>query len=131
MKLVVPYVVTLIAFAGLDAIWLGFVANRFYRTELGGLMAEKFNLWAAIAFYLIYALGVMVFAVAPTLSTGTWRDAAFWGFLFGFFAYATYDLTNLATVRDWPVRLTFVDLLWGACLTAIGAACAHAVARSA
>ena len=128
MTWVVPYAATLVAFACLDVVWLGFVANRFYRAELGGLMAETFNFPAAIAFYLIYALGVVIFAVAPA---ATWRDAAMWGGLFGFFAYATYDLTNLATLKDWPWRLTFVDLLWGACLTAMVAGLAHALTRAA
>jgi len=127
MKSATTYLTTLALFVALDAVWLGFVAKRFYRAELGGLMTNNVNVGAAVAFYLIYALGVVIFAVAPT---GTWRDALAWGALFGFFAYATYDLTNLATVKDWPIRLTFVDLIWGTTITAVVAATAHALTRS-
>jgi uncharacterized membrane protein len=72
---------------------------------------------------------MVLFAVAPTLETGTWKDALLWGALFGFFAYATYDLSNLAVLRGWPVRLTFIDLAWGTCLTGAVAAMAHMITR--
>lgn len=121
------YLTTLCLFVALDAIWLGYVAKRFYRSELGALMTDSFNIWAVVAFYLIYAFGVVIFAVASTNSS---RDALLWGALFGFFAYATYDLTNLATIRAWPLRLTFVDLAWGTLLTGIVAAAAHGLTRS-
>ena len=130
MKYVVPYCVTLLVFVTLDLIWLGAVAKLFYRTQLAGLIAVKFNLWAALAFYLVYPLGVVLFAVVPAVSSGSSTDAAVWGALFGFFAYATYDLTNLATLRDWPVRLTVVDLAWGTVLTALAAACGQMITRS-
>jgi uncharacterized membrane protein len=130
MKYVVPYGVTLLVFVTLDLIWLGAVAKRFYRTQLAGLIADRFNLWAASAFYLVYPIGVVLFAVVPAVSSGSWTDAALGGAMLGFFAYATYDLTNLATLREWPVRLTFVDLAWGTILTAITAASAQLITRS-
>jgi uncharacterized membrane protein len=129
MKYIVPYGVTLLVFVTLDLIWLGAVAKRFYRAQLAGLIADKFNLWAALAFYLVYPLGVVSFAVVPAVSWGSSTDAAAWGAMLGFFAYATYDLTNLATLREWPVRLTFVDLAWGTVLTAIAAVCGQLTMR--
>jgi uncharacterized membrane protein len=130
MKYVVPYGVALLVFVTLDLIWLGVVAKRFYRTQLAGLIADKFNFWAAFVFYLFYPLGVVTFAVMPALSSGSWTDAAVLGAMLGFFAYATYDLTNLATLREWPMRLTGVDLLWGTVLTALAAACGQLLTRS-
>jgi uncharacterized membrane protein len=130
MKYVALYGVTLLVFVTLDLIWLGAVAKRFYRTQLAGLIADRFNLWAASAFYLVYPIGVVSFAVVPAVSSGSWTDAALGGAMLGFFAYATYDLTNLATLREWPVLLTFADLAWGTILTAITAACAQLIAHS-
>jgi uncharacterized membrane protein len=106
------------------------VAKRFYRAQLAELMADTFNVWAAVAFYLIYALGVVVFTVMPALSSGSWMDAAVWGAMLGFLAYATYDLTNLATLRGWLVSVSIVDMVWGSALTALAAACAQIVTRS-
>lgn len=130
MKYVTAYVATLIVFVSVDLAWLGVVARRFYRVQLAGLIAERFDIQAAAVFYLVYPLGVVVFAVAPTLEAGVWPHAALWGAMLGFFAYATYDLTNLATLRDWPLRLTLVDMLWGTSLTALAAVCGHLLSRS-
>ncbi len=129
MKYFVPYVASLILFVGIDLIWLGFIAKDTYRAEMGSLITDNFNGWAAGAFYLLYPVGMVLFAVAPSLETGTWKDALLWGGLFGFFAYATYDLSNLAVLRGWPVRLTFIDLAWGTCLTGVAAALAHVATR--
>ena len=125
----IAYFATLLAFVVVDLIWLGLVARKFYRSQLAGLMAEKICFPAAIAFYLLYPAGIVVFAVTPWLASGTWQGAATLGALFGFFAYATYDLTNLATLRNWPVALTLVDLLWGTALTALAAICGHLAVR--
>ena len=130
MKYIVPYAATLLAFVILDLIWLGVVAKGFYRNQLSGLMADKFNLSAALAFYLIYPLGIVVFAVSPVLVVGSWMDAALWGAMLGLIAYATYDLTNLATLRAWPLRLTVVDLLWGTTLSGLAAVCGLLITRS-
>jgi uncharacterized membrane protein len=130
MKYLVAYGATLLVFVTVDLLWLGVIARGFYRAQLAGFIADKFNAWAASAFYLVYPLGIVLFVVNPTLSLGSWVDAALWGGLFGFFAYATYDLTNLATLRQWPVRLTLVDLLWGTALTALAAVCGQSITRS-
>jgi uncharacterized membrane protein len=124
----IAYVVALVVFVVVDMVWLGVVAKGFYRDALGGLLAEQFNIPAAIAFYLINTLGLMIFVVGPALRSGSLADAALYGVLFGFFCYATYDLTNLATLRSWPLTLSLVDMAWGAVLTGITATAAVAVA---
>ena len=124
------YAATAVAFLAIDLLWLGVIAKSFYRDGIGHLMADPPNLMAAGVFYLLYPLGVMLFAVAPNAWLGGTASAAelpfsravLAGALFGFFAYATYDLSNLATLRGWPLRLSLVDIAWGATLTAAAAA---------
>lgn len=117
------YFLTLVIFLGIDAFWLGLVAPKFYRSQIGHLMADKANLSAALVFYLLF-IGVLVyFVVAPGL-TMPMREVILRGALFGLVTYATYDLTNLATLRDWPVFVTVVDLIWGTFLTAATSALA-------
>jgi uncharacterized membrane protein len=123
MKYVAAYAATLMAFVVVDLVWLGVVAKRFYQAQLDGLLAEKYNFGAAALFYLAYPLGVLFFAVVPAFASGSWLEAAVWGGFLGLFAYGTYDLTNLATLRNWPLRLTVIDVLWGTVLTAFAAAC--------
>ncbi len=130
MQYIICYVACLLIFLALDLAWLGGIARRFYKTQLGPLMADKLNFWAAAAFYVVYPVGIVAFAIAPTIETGAWTDAAARGALFGFIAYATYDLSNLATLRAWPLPLTFVDLAWGTTLSAVTAASALAIGRS-
>ena len=101
----------------IDLLWLGAVAKDFYRAQLGSLLGDV-NWTAALVFYLIYIVGILIFAVIPALKTGTWQTALIWGALFGFFTYATYDFTNLATLRDWPVLIVIVDIIWGTILSA-------------
>jgi uncharacterized membrane protein len=108
------YFVTLIPFLVLDAIWLGLVAPSFYKSQIGHLMAENPNFLAAGIFYLLYVVGLVVFI---TGREGTLKEAALRGAFFGLVCYATYDLTNLATLRDWPILVTLVDLAWGAFLS--------------
>jgi uncharacterized membrane protein len=118
MKVAVAYLVVLALFALVDTLWLGVVARGFYRAELGALLAPQVRLDAAVLFYLVYAAGIVVFAVAPAIRAESLLTALVKGGLFGFFAYATYDLTNLATLRDWPLRMSLVDIAWGTALTA-------------
>ena len=106
----------------IDFIWLGYVATKFYRTQIGHLMAENVRFDVAAAFYAIYVVGIVIFAVMPALKSGDMRDALLYGALFGFFAYATYDLTNLATLRQWPILVSIVDVAWGTVLTSTSAA---------
>ena len=116
------YLITLLVFLGIDSIWLVLIAPQFYRAQIGHLMAETPNLLAAGIFYLLFIATLVYFVVEPALRTGIRRDALVRGALFGLVTYATYDLTNLATLRDWPLLVTVVDLLWGTTLTAITAA---------
>lgn len=116
-----------LAFLVLDAIWLTTMGQRLYRPAIGHLMREDFNLAAAAAFYAIYLTGVVVFVVAPATST---RSALTRGALFGLVAYATYDLTNQATLRGWPWHVTLIDLCWGSFVTAASSAFAYRVAAT-
>ena len=123
--LVLSYIVSGIAFLALDAVWLGIMGNALYRPQLGGLVLEKFLLAPAVAFYLVYPVGIAVFAVAPGLQAASGVVALGHGLLFGFLAYATYDLTNLATLRGWSPLVTGLDLGWGAVATGAAAMVAY------
>jgi uncharacterized membrane protein len=111
------YFATLAAFFAIDMVWLGLVARTFYRKYLGFLMAPSPNWIAAIIFYLLFIVGILVFVVIPGLEAHSLKKALASAALFGFITYATYDLTNLATVKDWPVIVTIVDLVWGTVLS--------------
>jgi len=106
----------------LDAVWLSTMADRLYRPAIGHLMAERFSLVPALLFYVIYVAGMVYFAVIPALSLGRWQVAAERGAVLGLLAYATYDLTNQATLTRWPWLVTFADIAWGTFLTAFAAA---------
>lgn len=100
-----------------DALWLSVVANKFYKSQIGQLLLDKPNMGAAIAFYIIYVVGVVVFVLIPALEKDSWQHALGYGAFFGLVAYATYDLTNLATLKSFPLKLVIVDLIWGTLLT--------------
>ena len=117
MTHLVAYLTTAVVFLAVDAVWLGFVARDFYAERLGGLMKSPVDLRIAAGFYAVYVVGIVIFAVAPALEADAWRTALVKGALFGFFAYATYDLTNLATLEGWPVSVSVVDVVWGTGLT--------------
>lgn len=108
----------LISFIGIDAIWLAKVAPKLYKDQIGHLMATKPNLGAAVVFYIIYVVGLVVFVIQPAVSKQSILFAAFRGALFGLVAYATFDLTSMAVLKDWPLKITVIDLLWGSILTA-------------
>ncbi|MBX9926433.1 MAG: DUF2177 family protein [Hyphomicrobiaceae bacterium] len=122
MTAIVAYIATLIVFVVVDIIWLGYVANSYYRSQIGHLLAENFNLSAVFAFYLVYAVGIVYFCVMPALASGGAVKALMLGAMFGFFCYATYDLTNLATLKNWSLPMSLIDMAWGALLTGISAA---------
>jgi len=127
-EFLLAFVAALVAMAVVDGVWLGAVARTFYRRHLGSLMAERPNWTAAVAFYLLYVLGVTVFAVLPGADAGSVAESAWRGALFGLVAYATYDLTNAATLRGWPNIVTAVDMAWGTVLTtAVASAAAWVV----
>ena len=124
------YIVALVVFAGLDFVWLAYIARDFYRSQLGGLLAEKPLLVPALAFYLLFVLGLTIFGVAPALKDQSWRTALVQGAMFGFFAYATYDLTNLATLKDWPMALSLADLAWGTMVAGVASLCGYLAAST-
>jgi uncharacterized membrane protein len=111
------YLLSIPFFMALDFLWLGFIAKGFYQTRIGHLM--EINWVVAIMFYLVFLLGLTFFAIYPAATKGTLATALVLGALFGFFTYATYDLTNLATLKDWPKSLVVVDILWGTILGAL------------
>ena len=115
-KLALLYGASVLAFFAIDFVWLSTMTASFYKPRLGALLAEQPNLAAAVVFYLLYVVGILLFAVLPALEKDSLALAARWGALFGLFTYATYELTNLATIRDWPVRVVVVDTLWGVVL---------------
>ena len=121
MTYLVAYLTTAVVFLAVDAVWLGVVARNFYAERLGGLMKAEPDLAIAAGFYAVYVVGIVIFAVAPALAQDAWRTALIKGALFGFFAYATYDLTNLATLEGWPVSVSVVDVVWGTALTGASA----------
>ena len=116
MKTFLVYLITVPIFFIIDLVWLGVIAKGFYQKHLGYLMRPQINWAAAILFYLLFIIGIVFFAVRPALESQSPMRALVYGALFGFFAYATYDLTNLATVKDWPVIVTVIDLIWGTVL---------------
>ncbi len=127
---ILAYFSAAIVFFALDMLWLGVIAKDFYASQLGDLKAEKVNVFVAAAFYAAYIGGVIFFAVRPSLAGGGWMEAFTLGLLFGFFCYATYDLTNLATTRGWPATLSLVDMAWGSLLTAMAATAGHLGAKA-
>jgi uncharacterized membrane protein len=118
------YLVTLVLLAAIDFVWLAFVARGFYVAQLGELMRPQPDLLAAALFYAVYAAGITQFATLPAVRGGGWGTALVQGAMLGLVAYATYDLSNLATLKGWPVAMTVVDIAWGTVLTALVAALA-------
>lgn len=112
------YLIALPVFFAIDMVWLGLVAKNFYRQQIGFLMKSNFNWTAAILFYLLFIVGLVIFVIQPAVEKNSWQHALLFGALFGLISYATYDLTNLATVNNWPLLVTIVDLAWGAVLAA-------------
>lgn len=129
IQFVYLYLLTIPVFFLIDMTWLGVVAKDFYQEKLVNFLGPV-NWTAAIIFYLIFIVGILIFAVAPALEAQSWVRALVLGALFGFFAYATYDLTNLATLKDWPLVVTLVDMLWGAVLSGCVATASFFIGRS-
>ena len=129
MQYLAAYVVTAVIFLFLDFLWLGYIAKSFYFSRLGELLLDKPNLGVAAGFYAVYVIGLVIFAVAPALQSGSWKTALIYGSLFGFFCYATYDMTNLATLKGWPVTVAIVDVIWGTVLTGVSALMGYLIVR--
>jgi len=108
------YVIALVLFLIVDAIWLTTMGASLYRATLGDILAPAVRLGPAIAFYLLFPIGIVVFAVAPGLRSGSAAEAVLYGALLGLITYATYDLTNFATLRNWSLKITVIDLAYGA-----------------
>ena len=115
----------LVALIAIDLVWLLGIAKNLYRSEMGDLMASEPKLFAGLAFYLIYALGVCIFVIVPALSKQSLLYALQYGALFGLFCYMTYDLTNLAVIRNFPTQLALIDTAWGSLVTALCASVAY------
>ena len=126
-KLLLPYLAIVVTMMVLDVIWIGGIARPLYNKGIGHLMAEHPNFVAAVLFYLLFAIGLMAFVVLPR-AAGDWKSAAAWGAAFGFMTYMTYDLTNMATLREWPLGLSIIDTAWGCVATALAATAGKLVA---
>ena len=113
MTIIRNYLITFIVFLVIDFIWLGLVARNLYRNQIGFLMKDNFNMTAAFAFYLLFTAGIVFFVLNRALAVSSWQYALFAGMFFGLITYSTYDLTNLATIKDWPLSITIIDLIWG------------------
>ena len=123
------YLSMLVCFFAVDLLWLGVAARGFYQKQLGFLLRPSPNWTVAILFYLIYITGILVFVVSPALQAESWRKALFLGAFFGFVTYATYDLTNQATVKGWPWIVSVVDMCWGTILCSTVAICGYLAGR--
>jgi uncharacterized membrane protein len=110
------FIIALPVFFVIDMVWLVLVAKKFYQEQIGFLMKPDINWFAAIIFYLLFIAGLIVFVISPAVEKHSWVHALLFGAFFGLITYATYDLTNLATLKDWPLLVTVVDLIWGSVL---------------
>ncbi len=123
------YLLTIPLFFAFDLLWLGVFAKNLYQNNLAHLLSATVNWPAALSFYAIYIVGILLFAVKPALVEQSLLKAAVWGALFGFFTYATYDLTNLATLRDWPLKIVLIDITWGTLLCTLVASGSYQIGR--
>ncbi len=129
-KYVIAYLSTGVVFLVLDFIWLGYVTRSFFRDRLADVLSPQPDLKVAGVFYLIYIVGILIFAVEPAFKSGSWTTAAIYGALFGFFVYSTYDLTNLAMLKQWPVSVATLDIAWGTFVNAVGATAGFLITRA-
>ncbi len=127
MKEVLLYLATIPIFFAVDMLWIGVIAKDLYFRTIPGLSSQP-NWFAAIIFYLLYIAGILIFAVQPNLDKG-WQSALLYGALFGFFAYATYDLTNYSVMKDWPLSITLIDMAWGTTLTGVVATASYFIGK--
>lgn len=128
-KLLLAYLLTAVVFFAIDLTWLGFLAKDLYRKYLGGFLSDHVNWTAAFIFYALFIVGIFIFAILPAAEKNSLTHAAIYGALFGFFTYATYDLTNLATLKNWPLTIVFIDIIWGSILTGTVAAAGYWIVK--
>ena len=107
------FFIAFVIFFVIDILWLGLFAKKMYQSQIGFILAKKPNWYAAVVFYVLYIVFLLIFAVMPSLDKGSLTDAMLYGALYGFITYATYDLTNLATLDKWPLKVTIIDIIWG------------------
>ena len=131
MTYAVSYLAPLLVFIAMDAVWLSSTGNSVYRPTLGDIMLPNANIPPAVVFYLLYPIGLAVFAVSPALKEGSVTTALMLGALLGFVAYAAYDLSNFATLRNWTLQLTLIDMAWGTFASAVASALGYLIAKSA
>jgi len=112
------YLITVVVFFALDLFWLGIIAKKMYADKLGYIMSPQVNWLPAIIFYLLFVVGLLLMVIFPAIEKKSWMHALTYGILFGLVTYATYDLTNLATLKDWPLSITLIDLIWGSFISA-------------
>ncbi len=117
-SILLNYILTLVVFLIIDLAWLGLIAKNIYQKYLGRLLSDQVNWIAAFIFYFIFVAGISIFAIYPSVNKSSPGSALLFGALFGLFTYATYDLTNLATLKDWPLTIVFIDIAWGVFLSA-------------
>jgi len=127
MQFLIAYLVTVVVFLVIDYIWLGIIMKDYLQTQLGHLMVDEVNLTIAAFFYLFFAAGIVLFCVMPAFEAQSWIKAAVLGGILGFLAYGTYDVTNMATLKDWPVMMSVIDIAWGTTLTAVSATAGYVV----
>jgi uncharacterized membrane protein len=117
LKLLSSYTIATVFFFAIDMLWLGVIAKKLYREKLGFILSDEVNWTAALVFYFIYIAGILFFAVYPALRDFSWQTALLNGAVLGFLCYATYDLTNMATIAKWPLQIVLIDIVWGTVLT--------------
>lgn len=118
-SIIFSYLLTFIVFLMVDMLWLGIIAKNLYQKYLGNFLSDSINWTAAFIFYILFVVGVSIFVIYPAVNKGSLYYAILMGALFGFFTYATYDLTNLATLKGWPLPIVFIDIIWGSVLSAL------------
>ncbi len=125
LKYVAAYIATGLSFAVIDSIWLRNMYMKLYQPEIGEVLMKGVRMGPAVTFYLLYILGIVIFAFTPALASGRWQTALIYGAMFGFFTYMTYDLTNYSTLRVWSLKVTIFDIIWGTLLTGLSAAAGY------
>jgi uncharacterized membrane protein len=123
------YLIALPVFLAIDLFWLGIIAKNFYARQIGSFLKPDVNWPAAMIFYLLFIIGLVLFVIIPAKGQNSWFQALSYGALFGLITYATYDLTNLATMKNWPLAVTIVDLIWGATLAALVSVITYFIAQ--
>jgi uncharacterized membrane protein len=129
MKYILLYILTFIVFLAIDAVWLLLISKNLYSKEIGHLMADKALLLPALIFYLLFVVGVLIFAVVPGYQAQSLSKTLMLSALFGLMTYATYDLTNLATLRDWPLKITIIDIIWGTTVSTLTGLAGYYIAQ--